>query len=78
YNHTHILQLLEDCSFRERREGSQQSFAIIDIDHFKRVNDTHGHPIGDRDIKSQALILKQRLRKTDFIGRYGGEEIAVV
>lgn len=78
YNHTHILQLLEDCSFRARREGKPLSFAMLDIDHFKKVNDTHGHPMGDRVIKSLALFLKQRLRKTDFIGRYGGEEFAVV
>ncbi|WPX20528.1 diguanylate cyclase GcbA [Pseudomonas sp. 10S4] len=78
YNHTHILQLLEDCSFRARRESKPLSFAMIDIDHFKRVNDAHGHPMGDRVIKSLALFLKQRLRKTDFIGRYGGEEFAIV
>ncbi|MGV8864120.1 MAG: diguanylate cyclase [Pseudomonas sp.] len=78
YNHTHILQLLEDCSFRARREGKPLSFAMLDIDHFKRVNDSHGHPMGDRVIKSLALFLKQRLRKTDYIGRYGGEEFAIV
>jgi diguanylate cyclase (GGDEF)-like protein len=78
YNHTHILQLLEDCSFRARREGQPLSFAMLDIDHFKKINDRHGHPMGDRVIKSLALFLKQRLRKTDFIGRYGGEEFAIV
>ncbi|TDF79646.1 diguanylate cyclase [Pseudomonas sp. H9] len=78
YNHTHILQLLEDCSFRARREEKPLSFAMLDIDHFKKVNDSHGHPMGDRVIKSLALFLKQRLRKTDFIGRYGGEEFAIV
>ncbi|WP_409277269.1 diguanylate cyclase [Pseudomonas defluvii] len=78
YNHTHILQLLEDCSFRARREERPLSFAMLDIDHFKKVNDSHGHPMGDRVIKSLALFLKQRLRKTDFIGRYGGEEFAIV
>ncbi|MDO7904292.1 diguanylate cyclase [Pseudomonas sp. K1(2024)] len=78
YNHTHILQLLEDCSFRARREQRPLSFAMLDIDHFKKINDRHGHPMGDRVIKSLALFLKQRLRKTDFIGRYGGEEFAIV
>ena len=78
YNHTHILQLLEDCSFRARREGKPLCFAMLDIDHFKKINDSHGHPMGDRVIKSMALFLKQRLRKTDFIGRYGGEEFAIV
>ncbi|WP_122663068.1 diguanylate cyclase [Pseudomonas viridiflava] len=78
YNHTHILQLLEDCSFRARRENQRLCFAMLDIDHFKKVNDSHGHPMGDRVIKSLALFLKQRLRKTDYIGRYGGEEFAIV
>lgn len=78
YNHTHTLQLLEDARFRARRDGQPLSFAMLDIDHFKRVNDTYGHPMGDRVIKSLALFLKQRLRKTDHIGRYGGEEFAVV
>ena len=78
YNHTHILQLLDDCCVRARREAKPLSFVMLDIDHFKKVNDCHGHPMGDRVIKSLALFLKQRLRKTDYIGRYGGEEFAVV
>lgn len=78
FNYTHILQLLEDCTFRARRENRPLSFAMLDLDHFKRVNDCYGHPMGDRVIKSLALYLKQRLRKTDFIGRYGGEEFAIV
>ena len=78
YNHTHILQLLEDCTFHARRENRPLSFAMLDLDHFKHVNDGYGHPMGDRVIKSLALFLKQRLRKTDFIGRYGGEEFAIV
>jgi diguanylate cyclase (GGDEF)-like protein len=78
FNHTHTLQLLEDASSRARREGKPLCFAMLDIDHFKKVNDTYGHPMGDRVIKSLALFLKQRLRKTDYIGRYGGEEFAVV
>lgn len=78
YNHTYTLQLLEDASSRSRRDGKPLSFAMLDIDHFKKVNDTYGHPMGDRVIKSLALFLKQRLRKTDYIGRYGGEEFAVV
>lgn len=78
YNHTHTLQLLEDACNRSLREGKPLCFAMVDIDHFKKVNDTHGHPMGDRVIKSLSLFLKQRLRKTDYIGRYGGEEFAVV
>ena len=78
YNHTHSQQLLEDAISRARRDALPLCFAMIDIDHFKKVNDTYGHPMGDRVIKSLALFLKQRLRKTDHIGRYGGEEFAVI
>jgi len=78
YNHTHTLQLLEDTCSRARRDAQPLTFAMIDIDHFKKVNDTYGHPMGDRVIKSLALFLKQRLRKSDHIGRYGGEEFAVI
>lgn len=78
YNHTHILQLLEDAHLRARRDQQPLSFAMLDLDHFKQVNDRYGHPMGDRVIKSLALFLKQRLRKSDHIGRYGGEEFAVV
>jgi diguanylate cyclase (GGDEF)-like protein len=78
YNHTHTLQLLEDARLRAERESQPLSFAMIDIDYFKKVNDSYGHPMGDRVIKSLALFLKQRLRKSDHIGRYGGEEFAVV
>ncbi len=51
---------------------------MIDIDHFKSVNDKYGHPMGDQVIRSLAWILKQRLRKTDLVGRYGGEEFLVI
>lgn len=52
--------------------------AMIDIDHFKSVNDKYGHPMGDQVIRSLAWLLKQRLRKTDLVGRYGGEEFLVL
>ncbi len=52
--------------------------AMIDIDHFKKVNDTYGHPMGDQVIRSMAWLLRQRVRKTDAVGRYGGEEFLVI
>lgn len=54
------------------------SFAMIDMDFFKKVNDTYGHPAGDEVLKSLSYLLKHRLRETDIVGRYGGEEFAVL
>jgi len=50
---------------------------MIDIDHFKSVNDTYGHPVGDQVIRGLAWLLKGRLRSSDMIGRYGGEEFLI-
>ena len=54
------------------------SIAMIDIDHFKSVNDQHGHAVGDNVIRALANLLRQRLRKIDRLGRYGGEEFVAV
>jgi diguanylate cyclase (GGDEF)-like protein len=78
YNHTHTLHLLEIEIAKATKKGQGLCFAMLDIDHFKKINDSYGHPIGDRVLKSLSLFLKQRLRKTDYIGRYGGEEFAVI
>jgi diguanylate cyclase (GGDEF)-like protein len=77
-NHTTIKSRLEVEMSRTLRTGQPMSFALIDIDHFKRVNDSYGHPTGDRVIKTLSRMLVQRLRKTDIIGRYGGEEFAAI
>ncbi|MCH8504170.1 MAG: diguanylate cyclase, partial [Ectothiorhodospiraceae bacterium] len=76
-NHTRIKEELEAEISRAERRGGSVCFAMLDIDHFKGVNDTFGHPAGDRVIKTLARMLQQRLRRTDSIGRYGGEEFAV-
>lgn len=78
YNHTHTLYLLETEIAKASQNGTKLTFAMLDIDFFKKINDSYGHPIGDRVLKSLSLFLKQRLRKTDHIGRYGGEEFAIV
>ena len=78
FNHAHILQLLDDERSRTHKTRQALSFVMLDIDHFKQVNDSYGHLVGDQVIKGLALFLKQRLRRTDFIGRYGGEEFAVI
>jgi len=76
-NHTHILGALDD-NLKQASDDIPVSFVMIDIDHFKNINDQHGHPVGDIVIKNLALFLKQSLRKSDPIGRYGGEEFAVI
>jgi diguanylate cyclase (GGDEF)-like protein len=63
---------------RAKRSGEKVSLVMLDLDHFKQVNDTHGHTAGDKVIKAMAHLLRQRLRKTDALGRYGGEEFLVV
>lgn len=78
YNHTKTKEMLDIEMTRAARQGSGLFFAIIDIDKFKSVNDTYGHPTGDRVIKSLSRLLQQRLRKVDIVGRMGGEEFAVI
>lgn len=77
-NHTHTKERLAVEVARARRHSGRVAFAMIDIDHFKEVNDRFGHSTGDRVLKSLARLLQQRFRKTDIIGRYGGEEFAVI
>ncbi len=59
-------------------ERDRLCVAMLDIDHFKSINDTYGHPVGDQVIRNLAWLLKGRLRASDIIGRYGGEEFLVV
>jgi diguanylate cyclase (GGDEF)-like protein len=75
-NHTAAKADL-DARLRALPADGRLCVAMIDIDHFKSVNDTYGHPVGDQVIRSLAWLLKGRLRGTDLIGRYGGEEFIV-
>ena len=77
-NHTHLNQSLSKEVQRAERVGRPLCFAMLDIDHFKNVNDSYGHLTGDRVLKSLARYLQDRLRKTDIIGRYGGEEFGII
>jgi diguanylate cyclase (GGDEF)-like protein len=77
-NHSNLKEQLGREMLRAGRTGSEICFAMIDVDHFKQVNDTYGHLTGDRVLKGLARLLQERLRSTDIIGRYGGEEFAVI
>lgn len=78
YNHTTTKEHLEAAIAQAVRLKSELCFAMIDVDFFKRVNDTWGHQTGDRVLIALAGLMKQRLRAGDIIGRFGGEEFAVV
>ncbi len=77
-NHSNLKEQLHREVMRCQRSAMPLSFAMIDADHFKIVNDTYGHLTGDRVLKSLARILQDRLRRTDILGRYGGEEFGVI
>jgi len=77
-NHTASKERLAVELSRAMRTKRPLTFGLLDIDHFKKVNDTYGHPVGDSVIKNLSRLLPQRLRKSDAVGRYGGEEFAVI
>lgn len=77
-NHTKLKQRLDQSIEKAVRSKIKMAFVMIDIDHFKRVNDQHGHAAGDAVLKALSGLLKNRLRKTDSLGRYGGEEFGIV
>ncbi|MCF4151480.1 diguanylate cyclase [Dethiosulfovibrio sp. F2B] len=86
-NHDQLTKLLNRHALFERlsgemarsdREGTPLTLGLLDLDHFKRINDTYGHLAGDRVLRSIAKILCRELRPYDVIGRYGGEEFVMV
>lgn len=77
-NHSAIKEHLMREVARARRGATALTLAMIDLDHFKRINDTYGHPVGDQVIRAASRLLLQRLRRGDIVGRYGGEEFAVI
>jgi diguanylate cyclase (GGDEF)-like protein len=77
-NYRHFHELLHLEVQRARRMEYSVGFLVMDLDHFKEINDRHGHPVGDRALQQVAEQLRSRLRRTDVVGRIGGEEFAVV
>jgi len=78
FNHNTLLQLLRVTLANCQRSGQRLCLAMRDLDHFKAVNDTHGHPTGDQVLMALGRTLRLRLRESDIVGRYGGEEFAVI
>ncbi len=78
FKHSIIKERLKSEMERTKRNHSKLTFAMIDLDHFKKINDTYGHLMGDNVIKRLARLLKVRMRNSDIIGRYGGEEFSVI
>lgn len=77
-NRRKIISSLQEEVIRSNRYGTPLSVSILDLDHFKRVNDTHGHTAGDEVLRSVAARLREHIRHPDMIGRYGGEEFLIV
>ncbi|MDA3939894.1 MAG: diguanylate cyclase [Spirochaetia bacterium] len=77
-NHANLKERISVEMMRVKRSGGNLCYAMIDVDHFKNVNDTYGHLAGDHVLKSLSRMLQDRLRRTDVIGRYGGEEFGVI
>jgi diguanylate cyclase (GGDEF)-like protein len=78
YNHQEFQRRLKEEMERSLRYGRPLSLLMLDIDHFKRVNDTRGHPAGDRVLQGVASRIRDHIRPTDQFARYGGEEFAVI
>jgi len=77
-NHSAWLEAVEREFARAKREGGSMAVLMIDVDHFKAINDQHGHPAGDEVLRGVAEVLREALRQHDVPGRYGGEEFGVL
>jgi diguanylate cyclase (GGDEF)-like protein len=77
-NHRTFQERFSTMLGRAERHDLAVSILLTDIDHFKKVNDTYGHPTGDEVLRRVAAILKASARKIDIVARYGGEEFAIV
>jgi len=78
WNHRIIMERLAGEVERSRREGTPLSVILADIDHFKNINDSLGHPIGDMVLKAVSAIFTRHVRPYDWVGRYGGEEFLII
>lgn len=77
-NRGHLEQRLQEAQSAVQRNKRPAALLMFDLDHFKKVNDTYGHAVGDRMLQAFARVLRHNLRPTDFIARYGGEEFIAI
>ncbi|WDZ94936.1 diguanylate cyclase [Herbaspirillum sp. WKF16] len=73
-----LIEEFGRCRRNLGRSGNEACLLLLDIDHFKRINDTHGHLVGDEVLRNFAGLLRASLREDDLIGRYGGEEFVII
>lgn len=78
YNRMKSEEILYDLQSSIKTSDQSFGFMLIDIDHFKSINDSFGHPEGDKILKCLASVLNRTVRKTDFVGRWGGDEFIVI
>lgn len=78
HNRRYFNERLIDEVDRAKRYNNKLSLLFADIDHFKKINDTHGHPLGDAVLVMISRVFQDQLRKTDLVARYGGEEFAII
>ena len=78
YNRRYFLQRLAEEFDRSKKGKLNLSFLMVDLDHFKKVNDTYGHLVGDVVLREVAGLIKQSIREIDFVARYGGEEFSLI
>ena len=78
YNHRYFQEALTKEIYRHSRTGREMALAMLDIDNFKKVNDSYGHPVGDDILKGLVEELMAHARETDVVARYGGEEFALI
>jgi len=78
FNRRATIRELQDEVLRAVRYGTNLSVSIIDVDHFKAINDTYGHTVGDKVLQQVAAQLRDGIRSPDIIGRYGGEEFIII
>jgi len=78
YNHRYLHEMLKQEVERVERYKTPLTCLMLDIDNFKSINDSHGHPFGDHVLASMAAIIREHVRRIDIVGRYGGEEFMVL